>query len=379
VVFLWANKNNFASMSIEQIDIGKFSDLANEFPVFDVRSPAEFLHAHMPNAISLPLFTDDQRKIIGTAYKQESRQIAVKIGLDYFSERMKIIHEEVEERILSWKESQKDKQNNNVPILLHCWRGGMRSGAVAWLLNLYGHKIYTLQGGYKSFRNWALAQFEKEYKLKILGGFTGSGKTMLLTEMKDKGKSVIDLEKLANHKGSAFGSLGENPQPSQEMFENLLAVELHKSSKENMQDAIDNKLSSQKPASEIWLEDESRHIGVAGIPQKFWEQMRKSPVYFLDISFEKRLKNIVSTYGAFEKGNLISATTRIQKRLGGLETKNAINFFNEENLQEAFSILLHYYDKLYAKSLQNRENITTQLNKITCETVDISNIQKLCE
>ncbi|MEO7120470.1 MAG: hypothetical protein ABIY62_05205, partial [Ginsengibacter sp.] len=166
-------------------------------------------------------------------------------------------------------------------------------------------------------------------------------------------------------------------QPSQEMFENLLAVELHKAGKENVQDATGNEIASQKPASEIWLEDESRHIGVAGIPQKFWEQMRKSPVYFLDISFEERLKNIVSTYGIFEKENLISATTRIQKRLGGLETKNAINFFNEENLQEAFSILLHYYDKLYAKSLQNRENITTQLNKITCETVDISNIQKL--
>ncbi len=95
-------------MSIEQIDIEKFSELANELPVFDVRSPAEFAHAHMPNAISLPLFTDDQRKIIGTAYKQESRQIAVKIGLEYFSERMKIIHDEVEEKILSWKEIRKE-------------------------------------------------------------------------------------------------------------------------------------------------------------------------------------------------------------------------------------------------------------------------------
>jgi tRNA 2-selenouridine synthase len=379
VVFLWANKNNFALMSIEQIDIKKFSDLANEFPVFDVRSPAEFAHAHMPNATSLPLFTDDQRKIIGTAYKQESRQIAVNIGLEYFSERMKIIHDEVEANILSWKESQKDKQYNNVPILLHCWRGGMRSGAVAWLLNLYGHKIYTLQGGYKSFRNWALGQFEKEYKLKILGGFTGSGKTMLLLEMKAKGKSIIDLENLANHKGSAFGSLGEKAQPSQEMFENLLAVELQKANKTNVKNEIDNDFLSQKEVCEIWIEDESRHIGTAGIPQKFWEQMRKSPVYFLDISFGERLKNIVSTYGVFEKEKLISATARIAKRLGGLETKKTIDFFGGENLQEAFSILLHYYDKLYTKSLQNRENITTQLNKILCEIVDISNIQKLFE
>src|ERR1700690_3859221 len=141
-------------MAIEQIDIEKFLELSNEYPVFDVRSPGEYSHAHIPAAFTLPLFNDDQRKVIGTAYKQQSRQDAVKIGLDYFSERMKLILGEVEEKYKSFLKL-KDKeylQSYKNTILVHCWRGGMRSGAVAWLLNLNGFKVYTLKGGYKSFR-----------------------------------------------------------------------------------------------------------------------------------------------------------------------------------------------------------------------------------
>ena len=210
-------------MAIEQIDIEMFLELSNEYPVFDVRSPAEYFHAHIPGAFTLPLFTDDQRKIIGTAYKQQSRQVAVKIGLDYFSEKMKLIPSEVEEAYKFFLKA-KDKeylQPGKSTILVHCWRGGMRSGAVAWLLNLFGFKIHTLKGGYKSFRKWVLSQFEKEYEINILGGFTGSGKTILLEEMQKRGHTIIDLEKLASHKGSAFGSLGEMAQPGPEMFENL--------------------------------------------------------------------------------------------------------------------------------------------------------------
>ena len=168
-------------MAIEQIDIESFLKLAEEAPVFDVRSPGEYSHAHIPGAFALPLFTDEQRKIIGTAYKQQSRQIAVKKGLDYFSDRMKIMPGEAEAII---KENKKLSKDNRV--LVHCWRGGMRSDAVAWLLNLYGYKIYLLRGGYKSFRRWVLAQFEKQYELNILGGFTGSGKTEVLKELARK-------------------------------------------------------------------------------------------------------------------------------------------------------------------------------------------------
>ena len=365
-------------MAVEQIDIEMFLKLSNDYPVFDVRSPGEYSHAHIPGAFTLPLFTDEQRKIIGTAYKQQSRQVAVKIGLDYFSESMKLILPEVEERYKSFRElkNKEYRQSNKNTILVHCWRGGMRSGAVAWLLNLFGFKVFTLRGGYKSFRKWALTQFEKEYQINILGGFTGSGKTVLLEEMKNRDISVINLEKLANHKGSTFGSLGEKAQPGQEMFENLLAVELHKTAQKTIKNYINGDPYTQTTGTCIWLEDESRHIGTVGIPNALWNQMRRSPVFFIDIPFEERLKFIVANYGLFKQEELVIAIERIQKRLGGMETKNAINFLKENNLIDSFRILLRYYDKWYLKSLNNRENIETILNKIPCPTVDIGNVEK---
>lgn len=365
-------------MAIEQIDIEMFLKLSKDIPIIDVRSPSEFSHAHIPDANLMPLFTDEQRKIIGTAYKQQSRQAAVKIGLDYFSERMKNIFDETEEIIKLWQKTN-NKENilvNKHTVLIHCWRGGMRSGAVAWLLNLFGFKVYVLKEGYKSFRKWALAQFEKEYNLNILGGYTGSGKTNLLRELKNRGKIIIDLEELANHKGSAFGSLGEKPQPPQEMFENLLAVELSKIKNNSNSGETNGKHQTKITVSEIWLEDESRHIGTAGIPNAFWHQMRKSPLFFLDIPFSERLSHIISTYGLFEKDDLEKSILRIQKRLGGLETKNALKFLSENKLSECFAILLIYYDKWYKNSLDKRKNIDTLLNKIPCATVDINNVQK---
>ena len=356
-------------MPVEKIEIENFLRLSEECPVLDVRSPAEFNHAHIPGAYSIPLFTDEQRAVVGKAYVKESRQVAVDHGLNYFSERMKIIPGEVTEII-------NDRQNNNQfssPILVHCWRGGMRSEAVAWLMNLYGYKVYLLKGGYKSFRRWALSQFEKKYSLNVLGGFTGSGKTGVLKELKEKGKYVIDLEALANHKGSAFGALGEKVQPEHEMFENLLAIELSK-----INNANDKKEAhSNDNNDQIWIEDESVHIGKVGIPKTFWQQMRSSPLFFIDIPFEERVNYIVNTYGKFDNKELSECVLKIQKRLGGLDTKNAIHFLSENNLTETFSILLKYYDKMYEKSLNNRENIHSLLNKVTCKKVQNANAEKL--
>ncbi len=363
-------------MAIQRLNITEFLNISRQFPILDVRSPGEYMHAHIPSAYSLPLFTDEERKVVGTAYKQESKQIAVKIGLKYFGVKMVQMVEEVEQLIKKLQPKTKEKSSTEFQpntVLVHCWRGGMRSAGVAWLLDLYGFKVYTLAGGYKGYRNWVLAQFEKEYPFQILGGFTGSGKTEVLKAMLKRASIVIDLEGLAQHKGSAFGSLGLPPQPSQEQFENILANELIKSvTKGNTEGCID----TQKY---IWLEDESQRIGAVTIPTVLFKQMRKKSVYFLNIPFESRLDYINIHYGKFEKPLLVNAVIRIKKKLGGLETKTAINFLIEDNTKEAFRVLLQYYDKLYAKSLEtNRENVTQLVSKIECEEVnDLVNAQRI--
>jgi tRNA 2-selenouridine synthase len=349
-------------MAIKKLTIPDFLQLAQQHPVLDVRSPGEYMHAHIPGAISLPLFSDEERKVVGTTYKQQSREKAIKTGLDYFGVKMRRMVEEVEALFAGKKKKgpvDGDAAEENA-VLVHCWRGGMRSAGVAWLLDLYGFKVYTLAGGYKAYRNWVLQQFENSCSFNILGGYTGSGKTLVLQQLAAKGQPVIDLEGLAHHKGSAFGALGEQPQPKQEMFENLLANALAA-------------YSASGQSSPVFLEDESQRIGNLTIPPALWVQMRNSPVYFLDIPFEERLKYLTEEYGGFEKEKLVNAIIRIQKRLGGLDTKNAINHLLEDNAGECFRILLRYYDKGYTKGLENRENLAALLNKIPCLSVDTPN------
>ncbi len=327
----------------DKIDISAFIELAHNHPVLDVRSPAEYAHAHFPGAYNLPLFNNDERKEVGTAYKQESREKAIKIGLDFFGPKMRKVVEDAE-KIAA-------ENNNSKTLLVHCWRGGMRSAAIAWLLNLYGFKIYTLAGGYKNFRAWVLAQFSLPYSFHILGGYTGSGKTLLLQEIKKSNWPIIDLEALAIHKGSAFGDNPEVPQPSQEMFENNLAMALYEQNKNN---------------KSIWLEDESQRIGNVSIPPPLWYCMRNAPVWFLNIPFQSRLNYILKDYGKLERNKIADSIIRIKKRLGGLETKNAMNFLIEDKLQDCFAILLRYYDKAYHNSLYNRSEAEKLITEIVC-------------
>jgi len=358
-------------MAVQKIHIEEFLELGNHHPVFDVRSPGEYNHAHIPGAYSLPLFTDEERKVVGTTYKQQSREAAIKIGLDYFGPKMRKLVEEVE-TLADGREQLTEVAVNGHPktniVLLYCWRGGMRSAAIAWLLDLYGFKVYTLIGGYKKYRNYVLDTFKLPFRFNIIGGYTGSGKTALLKTLKEKGEPVIDLEGIAKHKGSAFGSIGMPQQPGQEMFENLLSFKLRK-------------LLEASPEGGglegAWLEDESQRIGQVNLPKDLWETMRRSPVYFLDIPFEERLDHIVEEYGQLDPGKLIDAIGRISQKLGHLNAKNAISLLNEGKIRESFDILLKYYDKFYFKSLHNRESINSLLHKIECKSVSPENADQL--
>lgn len=334
-------------MNHERIGTERFLELAEHFPVLDVRSPGEYSHAHILGAYSFPLFSDEERKHVGTAYKQESRETAIKIGLDFFGPKMRSMVEEAE-RILALRD------NPGKVLLVHCWRGGMRSGAVSWLLSLYGFKVYTLDGGYKAFRHWIIGHFNREYPFRIIGGYTGSGKTDVLRELRKSGRAVLDLEELAAHRGSAFGKIGDREQPGQEMFENLLGMALHR-------------LPEHQP---VWVEDESQRIGDVNIPIQLWHHLRSRPLYFLDIPFEQRLDRITVEYGRIDRERLVNSIIRIKKRLGPLETKTAVNHLIEDNVRDCFAILLRYYDKQYSKALGGRTGPDDQVRRSVCTSTD---------
>lgn len=326
-------------------------------PVFDVRSPGEYHHAHIPDAFSLPLFTDQQRAEVGTIYKQQGKQKAIKVGLTHFGPMMNSHIEQVEKILkqLNYKDNK---------ILVHCWRGGMRSGGMAWLLELYGYEVFVLEGGYKSYRNWVLEQFQLPFQFRVLGGYTGSAKTETLQELLRLGEAVIDLEKLANHKGSAFGGIGQPIQPTQEYFENQLAQQLYQYQQKDF----------------IWIEDESQRIGNLNIPHALWNTIRKQSVYFLTIPFLERLSFIVKQYGIQDLQALKDAVERIQKRFGPNETKITLSLLDQGDITAAFEILLRYYDKKYHQSLKNRENRDSLVTKIELNSVDpVFNANRILE
>lgn len=329
------------------LDIEKFLDEGKKSIIIDVRTPAEFEQGHIPGAYNIPLFTNEERAEVGTIYKKIGRQEAIHKGLEIFGPRMISMVNELQ-RQLQVAGTLPDEKT----ICVHCWRGGMRSGAVAWLFEVYGFNVFTLRNGYKAFRRLVLEEFEKERKIIVLGGKTGSGKTLVLHELK-KSIPVIDLEGLAHHKGSSFGSIGELPQPTQEHFENKLAMELRRT------DAKENLL----------LEDESKLIGQRIIPAKLFEQMRACKVLYLDIPFEERAKYIAEHYGKYPKEDLLAATERILKKLDTRYSKDALRFINEGNLLESFKISLRYYDKTYDYGLSKREG--NSVVKMEFEKVDV--------
>ncbi len=333
---------------IKQLPVQEFLRQAQQMPVIDVRSPGEFAQGHIPGAVNIPLFNNEERARVGTKYKQVSKEAAILLGLDIVGPKM------------SGFVKQAKKLSPGGEAMVHCWRGGMRSGSFAWLLNTTGLQVATLEKGYKAYRTEVLQSFKKPLQLMVLGGKTGSGKTGLLKEIASFGEQVIDLECLAHHKGSSFGAIGEMPQPTVEQFEN------------NLHAAI-QQLDTEK---RIWVEDESLSVGTVRLPMPFFEQIRKAPVIFIDVPKETRIRHLVHSYTGYDHHLLEEALIRIKKRMGGLHFQEAMEALAAKDYAKVADLTLIYYDKAYLFGLSKREPNTVHTLTLTGEN-PAANAQKV--
>jgi tRNA 2-selenouridine synthase len=310
------------------ISINDFLHLSTPVALIDVRTPAEFEQGHIPGAFIIALLTNEERVKVGTSYKQVGREEAILLGFDLTGSKWSGF-------IKRALEIAPDKK-----IAVHCWRGGMRSGAMAWALDLYGFEVFIIQGGYKNYRRWVHGQFALNYQLWVLGGMTGSGKTKILQQFKTMGEQVIDLEDLAQHQGSSYGTMNKMVQPTQEQFENNLA----------------NDLKQMDKGRKIWVEDESLTIGKRSIPNPFWHQMREAALMDMKVDAEQRITMLVQEYGSLDKDFLAECTERISKRLGPEQTKHALEAIRENRMDDFIRLVLVYYDKTYRAGLSKRNS-----------------------
>jgi len=332
----------------KKLEISDFLRLASHFPVIDVRSPKEFSTGHIPGALNIPLFDDSERESVGIKYKNEGRIPAILHGLDLTGPKMTL---KLREAIRLARDGK---------LLVHCWRGGMRSEAMAWLFSLGEIETEILDGGYKSYRNHILENLGEKRNYIILGGLTGSGKTEILSSMRQTGNQVIDLEGIACHKGSAFGSLGQPPQPSSEHFANLLH----------------QKISSADYNNTIWLEDESKNIGSVYMPDQFFNRMQESPVIALIMDVKTRMPRLLKEYSTYSKEELRASVLKISKRLGGDNTKESVESIESGDFTKAIQITLNYYDKTYMYGLKRRSE--KKIRFIETDTDNIAdNIERI--
>jgi len=311
--------------------------------LLDVRSESEFFQGRIPGAVNLPLLDNEARKEVGITYKVHGRNQAVEKGFELTGEKFHTFIKTVKDYLSSEQQT----------VLLYCWRGGMRSSIMSWLLETAGIKTILLKGGYKSYRRWALQQIEAERKLIVLGGKTGSGKTFLLNELKKSGEQVLDLEALANHRGSAFGAIGMEPQPRQEHYENLIAFEFGKTNPENI----------------LWVENESRKVGSLKIPDILFDHMLAAPLVEIVLSYEERINRIDDEYGKFAVDELKANTVKLERSLGGARMKEAIQLLEENKIREWIKQMLEYYDKTYEYGLSQRN--PEQISKVEFIAEDI--------
>lgn len=315
---------------IEVVNIEDIID-NNEFIFIDLRSPKEYNEDTIPHAINIPLFTDDERDEIGYVYKHVDKKEAKLLGLKYASYKLVDIYLEIKKYI-----------DKNKKIALFCYRGGMRSSSIANILSIMGMRVFLINGGYKSYRNYVLTTLEKVIGNKnfiVLHGYTGVGKTILLNMLEDNREPVINLEKLANNSGSVFGNIPlEQKTTNQKEFESKLLYILKK---------IDKKY--------IFIESESRRIGKIILPEILMQKINEGKHLLLKSSIESRIRNILLEYVKDNCNNnkLISSVKMLNKRLGNKIIDDLVEKIKDKDYEKVIEyLMLNYYDPLYEYSIK---------------------------
>jgi len=289
----------------------------------DVRSPGEFEEATIPNAVSIPLFSDDERRIIGILYKNEGKDAAFEKGLGFVKESLGDILD-------------KFGSLRNKKIVVFCWRGGMRSKSIVSLLKKLGFEVEQLNNGYKGYRKFireGLENYKIKNKVFVLGGLTGAGKTKLIRKL----ENGLDLEGLAQHRSSLFGGVGLKPR-SQKMFESLLF----------------ERLEELKKFDFIVIENESSKIGDVFIPSFLFNIMKKSVKIKLDTDFDGRVGNILDEYGCLDVDDLRECVRKLVNFVGKKKVDLLIGLLDKGEKREVARILLkEYYDVVYSEFKHN--------------------------
>lgn len=299
----------------------------------DARSPEEFAEATIPGAVNVPILDNAERAEVGTLYKQVGKRQARQRGVELVAPKIPSMLKQVASL----------QAGTSLPVVVFCWRGGMRSLALTQFLELAGIPARQLSGGHKGFRRYVLDFFEHGQwgRLLVFRGLTGVGKTYYLHRLAEQGYPVVDLEGLANHRGSAFGNLGLPPQPKQKMFESLLWDKLRKIPSDGY----------------ALAEGESRHIGRVALPARVYQALQVETSIWLNASLDARVRNILADYPAVDrlKEEFTQPISALKEKLGKQTVNHYLQLLAESNWQELVSeLMVNYYDPLYRHTLPER-------------------------